>query len=181
MSEHLKSVAFRRPPLLAALCNALVVLWLLVAAFPFVWTVWGSFKVEGDFFSRQSFWDAVSGLKTTLQTGHPFTLDGYYGAWVVNGFWRSVINTAIVTVCVTVISLTFGTLGGYALARSGHRYAFWLLIAALVFRAMPHITLVSAICCRSFSSTSGACCRPPSSCWSRSTSHLRCGCCIRFS
>ena len=32
---------------------------------------------------------------------------------------------------------------GYALARSGHRYAFWILIAALVFRAMPHITLVS--------------------------------------
>jgi len=42
-----------------------------------------------------------------------------------------------------VISLTFGTLGGYALARSGFRYAFWLLMAALVFRAMPHITLVS--------------------------------------
>jgi multiple sugar transport system permease protein len=42
-----------------------------------------------------------------------------------------------------VISLTFGTLGGYALARSGHSYAFWLLMIALVFRAMPHITLVS--------------------------------------
>ena len=36
-----------------------------------------------------------------------------------------------------------GTLGGYALARSGHRYSLWILIAALVFRAMPHITLVS--------------------------------------
>ena len=58
-------------------------------------------------------------------------------------FWRAVGNTAIVTVCVTVISLTLGTLGGYALARSGQRYAFWILIAALVFRAMPHITLVS--------------------------------------
>ena len=34
-------------------------------------------------------------------------------------------------------------MGGYALARSGQRYAFWILIAALVFRAMPHITLVS--------------------------------------
>ena len=42
-----------------------------------------------------------------------------------------------------IISLTFGTLGGYALARSGFRYAFWILMAALVFRAMPHITLVS--------------------------------------
>ncbi len=142
MSDSL-SVAYRRPPALAVLSNALVILWLVVAAFPFVWTVWGSFKVEGDFFSRQSFWDAVLGIKTMLQTGQAFTLDGYYGAWVVNQFWRSVINTAIVTVCVTVISLTFGTLGGYALARSGHRYSFWLLIAALVFRAMPHITLVS--------------------------------------
>jgi multiple sugar transport system permease protein len=142
MSESV-SVAYRRSPALAAFANALVIVWLIVAAFPFVWTVWGSFKVEGDFFSRQSFWDAVLGIKTMLQTGHAFTLDGYYGAWVVNQFWRSVINTAIVTVCVTVISLTFGTLGGYALARSGHRYSFWLLIAALVFRAMPHITLVS--------------------------------------
>ena len=42
-----------------------------------------------------------------------------------------------------IISLTFGTLGGYALARSSYRYSFWLLMAALVFRAMPHITLVS--------------------------------------
>jgi ABC-type glycerol-3-phosphate transport system permease component len=77
------------------------------------------------------------------QTGGAFTLDGYAGAWIEREFWRAAINTLIVTVSVTVISLTIGTLGGYALARSGHRYAFWILIAALVFRAMPHITLVS--------------------------------------
>ena len=40
-------------------------------------------------------------------------------------------------------SLTFGTLGGYALSRSGYQYTFWLLIAALIFRAMPPITLVA--------------------------------------
>ena len=49
----------------------------------------------------------------------------------------------IVVVSVVVISLTLGTLGGYALARSGKKYAFYLLMLALVFRAMPHITLVS--------------------------------------
>jgi len=54
-----------------------------------------------------------------------------------------VVNTTIVSLCVVVISLTIGTLGGYALARSGFRYTFWILIAALVFRAMPHVTLVS--------------------------------------
>ena len=83
------------------------------------------------------------GVKTMLQTGSPFTCGGYYGAWVTNGLWRAVGNTLIVTVCVTVISLTFGTLGGYALARSGRRYSFLILIVALIFRAMPHITLVS--------------------------------------
>ena len=40
-------------------------------------------------------------------------------------------------------SLTIGTLGGYALSRSSHNYVFWLLITALIFRAMPPITLVS--------------------------------------
>jgi trehalose/maltose transport system permease protein len=39
--------------------------------------------------------------------------------------------------------LFLGTLGAYALSRSTKNYAFWILIIALIFRAMPHITLVS--------------------------------------
>jgi len=132
-----------RPLPLQIFITALIVIWVIVAAFPFIWTVWGSFKVEVDFFSRESWWNALFGTNTIKQTGSPFTGAGYYGAWVTKEFWRAVGNTAIVTICVTVISLTLGTLGGYALARSGQRYAFWILIAALVFRAMPHITLVS--------------------------------------
>ncbi len=138
MPQHMS-----RPLSLRLMTGVFLTLWLIAAAFPFVWTVWGSFKVEADFFSRISFLNAIEGTRTTMQTGGPFTLDGYHGAWVEREFWRSVINTAIVTVSVTVISLFVGTLGGYALARSGQRYAFWILIAALVFRAMPHITLVS--------------------------------------
>ena len=137
------SAVNRQPLPLKLIATVFVVGWLILAAFPFLWTVWGSFKVEGDFFSRESFWNAITGFNTQKQTGGAFTTDGYYGAWVTSKFWKSVINTAIVTVSVTVISLTLGTLGGYALARSGHRYSFWILIAALVFRAMPHITLVS--------------------------------------
>lgn len=137
------SVASRRPAALNALIIAFLVIWVIAAAFPFAWTVWGSFKVEADFFSRQSWWMAIEGTRTQAQTGSAFTLAGYEGAWVQNEFWRAAINTLIVTLSVTLISLTIGTLGGYALARSGYRYAFWILIAALIFRAMPHITLVS--------------------------------------
>ena len=123
--------------------TVVLIAWLAVAAFPFFWTVWGSFKVQADFFSRESFWNAITGPATLRQTGGAFTLDGYRGAWVERGFHHAVWNTAIVTVCVTSISLLFGTLGGYALSRSSRQYTFWILIAALVFRAMPHITLVS--------------------------------------
>ena len=131
------------PVSLVALSSGFVIAWVILAAFPFIWTVWGSFKVQADFFSRQSWQNAVFGVNTIAQTGSAFTADGYYGAWVKNEFWKAVINTGIVTVCVTTISLTFGTLGGYALARSRYRYKFYVLLAALIFRAMPEVTLVS--------------------------------------
>ena len=137
------SIAHRRPLSLALTSTAFVLLWLVLAAFPYIWTVWGSFKVEADFFSRETWQNAVFGVKTVQQTGSAFTGGGYLGAWVESEFWRSVINTAIVALCVTTISLTLGTLGGYALSRTVHRYKFWILIIALVFRAMPDITLVS--------------------------------------
>jgi multiple sugar transport system permease protein len=136
-------LADRRPMALQALLVGFLILWLVVAAFPFLWTLWGSFKVEGDFFSKADWTNALTGPMTVAETGGSFTGQGYHGAWIANEFWRAALNTLIVVVSVVTISLTFGTLGGYALARSGYRYVFWILIVALVFRAMPHVTLVS--------------------------------------
>ena len=135
--------AQQRPTSLTLVLVIFVVIWLFIAVFPFLWTFWGSFKVEADFFSKVDWKYAIFGVRTLVETGNNFTGSGYEGAWVTHEFWRSVINTSIVVVSVVVISLTLGTLGGYALARSGYRYAFWLLMLALIFRAMPHITLVS--------------------------------------
>ena len=135
--------SLRRSPALAVISMVLVALWVILAAFPFIWTLWGSFKVQGDFFSRADWMNALTGPLTVKQTGASITGQGYFGAWIESGFWRNVMNTGIVVTCTVVISLTLGTLGGYALARSGFRYAFWILMIALVFRAMPHITLVS--------------------------------------
>ena len=139
----MNSVRDRRPFPVKALIAGFVALWLISAAFPFLWTTWGSFKVQADFFSKLDWQNALSGANTIRQTGGAFTLEGYRGAWVEQAFWRAALNTGIIVVFTVAISLTIGTLGGYALARSGRRYAFWLLLAALVFRAMPHVTLVS--------------------------------------
>ena len=135
--------ATRLSPTAQTLAFTGVALWLILAAFPFLWTLWGSFKVQGDFFSKADWRNALYGVLTLAETGGRFTLNGYHGAWVEQEFWRAVLNTAVVTGSVVVLSLTMGTLGGYALARSSSRYTFWILIIALVFRAMPHITLVS--------------------------------------
>ena len=137
------AAAQKRSPSLVLFLNGFVGLWLMIAAGPFLWTLWGSFKVEGDFFSKADWKYALYGVRTLAETGGVFTGNGYHGAWVQEEFWRAALNTGIVVASTVVISLTLGTLGGYALARSGYRYAFWLLMAALVFRAMPHITLVS--------------------------------------
>lgn len=130
-------------PLAKASGVIFISLWLILAAFPFFWTLWGSFKVEGDFFSKADWVNAIYGTFTQIETGSTFTGDGYYGAWVQEEFWKAALNTLIVVFSVVTISLTFGTLGGYALSRSTYRYTFWLLILALIFRAMPPITLVS--------------------------------------
>lgn len=133
----------KRSAILQVLCTAFLVVWLIIAAFPFLWTLWGSFKVESDFFSKTDWTFALFGTRTTLETGAAFTGAGYDGAWVQEAFWRAALNSGIVVFFVVIISLTFGALGGYALSRSGYRYTFVFLIVALIFRAMPHITLVS--------------------------------------
>lgn len=139
----MSSKAQRQPATVTCLVVAILAIWMILAAFPFLWTLWGSFKVEGDFFSKANWANALTGRLTLIETGGPFTIDGYYGAWVQEEFWRAALNSTIVCFFVVTISLTLGTLGGYALARSTYRYAFWFLLAALIFRAMPPITLVS--------------------------------------
>ncbi|WP_038096787.1 carbohydrate ABC transporter permease [Thioalkalivibrio sp. HK1] len=134
----------RKMPLgLRLISSAFLIFWLIMAAFPFLWTFWGSFKVELDFFSLADWTNALFGRNTVETHGRPFTGAGYHGAWIAEGFWRPAINTAIVCFFVVCISLTIGTLGGYALSRAKARYSFLLLILALIFRAMPPITLVS--------------------------------------
>jgi len=109
------SKATSRPASVLFLANGFLLIWLVLAAFPFIWTLWGSFKVEGDFFSKANWANALFGNLTQTETGG----------------------------CVVTISLTCGTLGAYALSRSTYRYAFWFLFFALIFRAMPPIALVS--------------------------------------
>ncbi len=71
------------------------------------------------------------------------TTEHFQSVWIEQEFYRQFLNSLLVTTGVVSISLTVGTLAGYGLARSGSKWAFWILMTALVFRALPHSVLVS--------------------------------------
>ena len=71
------------------------------------------------------------------------TLEHYRAVWITHEFYRNFENSLIITAGVVTVSLTVGTLAGYGLARAGGRLAFWILMLALVFRALPHSVLVT--------------------------------------
>jgi ABC-type glycerol-3-phosphate transport system permease component len=105
-------------------------LWLVIASLPIVWTAIISFRQYVDAFSSPVKWVA------------PFTAENYTALWIDRAFYRNFLNTALVTVGTVTISLAVGCLAGYALSRYRGALGFWLLLLALVFRAIPHSSLL---------------------------------------
>ncbi|MFY8105513.1 MAG: carbohydrate ABC transporter permease [Elstera sp.] len=115
---------------LAGLLTVGLGLWVILAAFPFLWMALISVRVPVDAFS------------VPPQLFAPFTLENYHELWVVDQFYVKFFNSAIVTLGVLCVSLSIGCLAGYALSRYEGNLGFWLLMVALVFRALPHSTLL---------------------------------------
>ncbi len=105
-------------------------LWLLLASLPVLWAALISLRTYVDAFAAPIKWLA------------PVTFENYRARWVDQAFYRNFLNTAVVTFSTVGLSLTVGCLAGYALARYRGALGFWLLLVALVFRALPHSTLL---------------------------------------
>ena len=118
---------------LKLLVAGFLALWVMVAVFPLAWTALLSLRLPVD---------ALSGDPLKVLSGAT-TFEHYQAVWVRSGFHRNFVNSLIVTLGVVAISLTVGTLAGYAIARSGSSLAFWILFIALIFRALPHSVLVA--------------------------------------
>jgi ABC-type glycerol-3-phosphate transport system permease component len=107
-----------------------LIFWLLIASLPIVWTIVISFRQYVDAFSSPLKWVA------------PFTAENYTALWIEKAFYLNFFNSALVTIGTVSISLTVGCLAAYALARYRGSLGFWLLLVALVFRAIPHSSLL---------------------------------------
>lgn len=122
----------RLPAWLQGLNAAGMTVWLFIALFPFLWMLLISFRAPVDAFS------------VPPKLISPMSLHNYYTVWFVDGFWRYAVNTTIVTIFTVLLSLAVACPAGYALSRYGGPLGFWLLVAALIFRAMPHVVLLTS-------------------------------------
>ena len=119
----------RRPlrtqaPLFLALCA-----FTAVTLVPVVWAVLTSFKRPVDAFA------------VPPEFIFPPTFAFHYEVWVEKGFWRYLINSAIVSTSVVVISVSIGTMAAYGLSRLRSKTARGVLFGILSMRMFPQILL----------------------------------------
>jgi trehalose/maltose transport system permease protein len=114
--------------------------WILVAViaiyalFPFYWVV------------RSSFTPEVNLFQTPVQyvPEHP-TLDNYRNVLNESFFTKALLNSAIVAVSVTVLSLAIGAFAAYALGRfrfHGRSFVMYLMLSMTIF---PQIAILGAL------------------------------------
>ena len=106
---------------------------LAVTLFPIYWIAANSFKFDIDIFAVPPEWFP-----------HNPTLKHYRAAFVERPFLRYMLNSFLAALGTTIVSVTFGTMAGYALARFRYpgqwRYqmSFWILST----RMMPPIVSI---------------------------------------
>jgi multiple sugar transport system permease protein len=110
-----------------------IVVALILTLFPVYWIAANSFKFDIDIFSVPPQWFPANP-----------TLKHYNAAFVERPFLQYGLNSLIIAVATTIVSLVLGTMAGYALARFQYpgrwRYqiSFWILST----RMMPPIVTI---------------------------------------
>jgi multiple sugar transport system permease protein len=106
---------------------------LVLAAFPLYWLVVTSLKGQGEVATNPPIY-----IPTHI------TFQNYQEVLASTGIAGNAINSVIVAVLSTLITVIVGAMAAYALARRQlpHNFRHWLLIAVLVIRMFPPITTV---------------------------------------
>jgi len=114
----------------AVIVYALLLAWLIFSIFPFVWAFLTSIKQPVQAFAMPPVW-----------VFEP-TLNAYKDLWINGKFVHYLSNTLIISFSSVLISLVIGLPAAYALARYSKSSSFYLLLIALIFRALPRTLFI---------------------------------------
>lgn len=125
-----KSVLTLKKSFIAVIVYGLLFIWFMFSVFPFIWAFITSIKQPVQAFQMPPIWI----FKPTLHA--------YQAIWVDGNFVHFFYNTVVISVSSVAIALIIGLPAGYALARYSNSSSFYLLMVALIFRALPRTLLI---------------------------------------
>ena len=121
----------KKRPVSYHLVNIGIVFLGLFAILPLVWTFYTSLRTNVDINKFPS--------KISLSN---LSLDAYFGVWRDTNFPMLIKNSLIVSTLTVIVSLSLGTLAGYALSRSKFRGRQGVLLVYLAIRLVPGVLLL---------------------------------------
>ncbi|HCI80515.1 MAG TPA: sugar ABC transporter permease [Ktedonobacter sp.] len=130
------SIAQRRANWGATGRTIAVIVVLIIALFPFYWTLITSVKSDAE----------INASPPTL-VPHSFTLNNYIQAFSSTqpAFAKDLLNSTLVAIFTTILSLIFGSIAAYAISRTKFRGKSGVLAVVLSVQMFPLIALVGPL------------------------------------
>src|SRR5262245_58484669 len=141
----------RRPSLSDVGAHAILILWAVITLFPIVWVFTSSVKTPEQIFELPPAWifpptlhnfDVVLGLKIPTELE---TVTTEAAGQVDTKFPRYLLNSVVVALGSTALSLAIGVPAAYSLARHKLRGRELMLTGLILTRLVPPITVVIPI------------------------------------
>ncbi len=104
--------------------HTILTIWSVIVVIPLLWTVMSSFKTSSEIFS------------SPFSLPSKWNFDNYVGAWTTAGIGSFLLNTVIVVFGALAVTMLFGAMCAYVLARfqfPGNRAIYYLMLAGLTF------------------------------------------------
>jgi len=104
--------------------HTILTIWCIIVVLPLLWTVMSSFKTSSEIFS------------SPFSLPSKWNFDNYVGAWTTAGIGSFLLNTVIVVFGALAVTMLFGAMCAYVLARfqfPGNRAIYYLMLAGLTF------------------------------------------------
>ena len=119
-----KSVTTAGDRVVGAISHTILTIWCIIVVLPLLWTVMSSFKTSSEIFS------------SPFSLPSKWNFDNYVGAWTTAGIGSFLLNTVIVVFGALAVTMLFGAMCAYVLARfqfPGNRAIYYLMLAGLTF------------------------------------------------
>ena len=119
-----KSTSTTSDRVVGGISHTILTIWSLIVVLPLLWTVMSSFKTSSEIFS------------SPFSLPSKWNFDNYVGAWTTAGIGSFLLNSMIVVFGALAITMLFGAMCAYVLARfqfPGNRAIYYLMLAGLTF------------------------------------------------